>query len=349
MSMGSGAPARAAGRPRAGGGRLRELEGVAGRFSRDPKVRVEFLPLLDERFVASPTASSLAPPTRISIPGVARRFHELLPASELFLLPAARHWDPSTGSRRPLPGESHDDNRYVSNDARKEGFSMASASTFDDPGALSGPLAGISFVGGLATGLSLADAPFPLPAAEVKDIQRFFVDNAGPERINVTGQLISAASLAQFSTSVVRLAGRAGRGSKALRAAAIAGGALATASLAASAAAAAALTAAPGRDKDRARFLHRVVFAAGGPVHGAGLALLLGALGLAGLRTGVLPRPLALASLTSAGVDALAPVVLAVPGAAPVIPAGRFPTFVVLGLAGVRLARGSARGTTAGR
>ncbi len=148
--------------------------------------------------------------------------------------------------------------------------------------------------------------------------------------------------------SVARLAGRVGRGSKALRAAAIAGGALATASLAASAAAAAALTAAPGRDEDRARLLHRLVFSAGGAVHGAGLALLLGALGLAGLRTGALPRPLAVAvavaSLTSAGVDALAPVVLAVPGAAPVIPAGRFPTFLVLGLAGVRLARGSGAG-----
>jgi hypothetical protein len=221
---------------------------------------------------------------------------------------------------------------------------MEIASTFDDPRALSGPLAGVSFVGGLATGLSLADAPFPLPGADVKDIQRFFVDNAGPERINVTGQLVSAASLAQFSASVARLAGRGGRGSKALRTAAIAGGALATASLAASAAAAAALTAAPGRDGKRARFLHRFVFTAGGPVHGAGLALLLGALGLAGLRAGALPRPLAIASLTTAGVDALAPVVLAVPRAAPVIPAGRFPTFVVLGLAGALLARGSASG-----
>jgi hypothetical protein len=221
---------------------------------------------------------------------------------------------------------------------------MENASTFDDPGALSGPLAGVSFVGGLATGLALADAPFPLPGADVKDIQRFFVDNAGPERINVTGQLVSAASLAQFSASVARLAGRGGRGSKALQAAAITGGALATASLAAAAAAAAALTAAPGRNSKRARFLHRFVFTAGGPVHGAGLALLLGALGLAGLRTGALPRPLAIASLTTAGVDALAPVVLAVPGAAPVIPAGRFPTFVVLGLAGARLARSSASG-----
>jgi hypothetical protein len=114
--------------------------------------------------------------------------------------------------------------------------------------------------------------------------------------------------------------------------------------LAASGAAGAALTTAPGRDQDRARSLHRFLFAAGGPVHGAGLALLLGALGLAGRRTGALPRPLTTAALASAGVDALAPVVLAVPKAALVIPAGRFPTFIVLGISGARLARSTAAG-----
>jgi hypothetical protein len=190
---------------------------------------------------------------------------------------------------------------------------VAHTARLEDPGALGGVLTGVSFVGGLATGLSLADAPFPRPGAEIKDVQRFFQGDAGPERINVGGQLLSAASLAVFSASVARLAGRTGRGSRALQAMAITGGALASLSLAASATAAAALTAGPGRDEDRARSLHRFVFAAGGPVHGAGLALLLGALGLAGRRTGALPGPLTTASLASAGVDALAPVVLAVP------------------------------------
>jgi hypothetical protein len=221
---------------------------------------------------------------------------------------------------------------------------VAGASRFDDPGALSGVLTGVSFVGGLAAGLSLADAPFPLPGASVRDIQRFFLGNAGPERINLTGQLLSAASLARYSVSVARLAGHTGPGSRALRATAITGGALACGSLAASAAAAAALTAGPGRDEGRARRLHRLLFNAGGPVHGAGLALLLGSLGLAGLRSGRLPQPLAVAALTAAGIDALAPVVLAFPQAAAVIPAGRFPTFVVLGMTGVRLARGPGGG-----
>lgn len=221
---------------------------------------------------------------------------------------------------------------------------MATIPRLDSPGALGGVLTGVSFIGGLATGLSLADAPFPQPGADVKDVQRFFLGSAGPERINVSGQLLSAASLAVFSVSVARLAGRAGPRSRALQVMAIAGGALASVSLAASATAAAALTTGPGRDEDRARSLHRFVFAAGGPVHGAGLALLLGALGLAGRRTGALPRPLTTAALVSAGVDALAPVVLAVPKAALVIPAGRFPTFVVLGISGVRLARGAEAG-----
>jgi hypothetical protein len=223
-------------------------------------------------------------------------------------------------------------------------IAVANAARLDDPGALGGVLTGVSFIGGLATGLSLADAPFPRPGADVKDVQRFFQGDAGPERINVGGQLLSAASLAVFSASVARLAGRAGRGSRTLQAMAIAGGALASLSLAASATTAAALTAGPGRDEIRARSLHRFLFAAGGPVHGAGLALLLGALGLAGRRTGALPRPVTTAALATAGVDALALVVLAIPKAALVVPAGRFPTFIVLGISGVRLARGAGAG-----
>jgi hypothetical protein len=72
-------------------------------------------------------------------------------------------------------------------------------------------------------------------------------------------------------------------------------------------------------------------------VHGGGLALLRSALGVAGLRTGAPPRPLAIAALAAAAVDALAPLVLALPKAALVIPAGRLPSFVIMGIAGYRL------------
>jgi haloalkane dehalogenase len=96
-----------------------------GRFFRDRQVRERFLPLLYQQFVASPSAHEaffglnrdLLPtvasrtanvprlrrfdrPVRIIFgaadpylnAGVARRFHDLLPASELFLLPDARHY-----------------------------------------------------------------------------------------------------------------------------------------------------------------------------------------------------------------------------------------------------------------
>ena len=199
-------------------------------------------------------------------------------------------------------------------------------------------LTGVSFVGGLATGLSLADAPFPQPGADVKDIQKFFQGSSGAERINVAGQLLSAASLAVFSRSVAQLAGCGDpRCSRPLPSPVE-------------------HSPAPrwppprqppphshrkrGRDDDQARSLHRFLFSAGGPVHGGGLALLLSALGLAGLRTGALARPLAIAALAAAAVDALAPFVLALPRAALVIPAGRSPSFVIMGIAGYRLARG---------
>jgi pimeloyl-ACP methyl ester carboxylesterase len=95
-----------------------------GRFMRDAAAREEFLPLLYHQFTATPSAQpaffrlnedllftvrdrtkripqmkAFSPPVRIifgaSDPylnaGVARRFHELFPTSELFLVPGARH------------------------------------------------------------------------------------------------------------------------------------------------------------------------------------------------------------------------------------------------------------------
>jgi hypothetical protein len=221
------------------------------------------------------------------------------------------------------------------------GDNFRASPSFRDPGALSGPLAGVSFVGGVAGAMALADSPYPRPGSEPAELRRYFRGSSGAARLSVVGQLVSARSLAWFAVSVARLAARSGRGSRGLQAAALAGGGLAAASLATSALLSAALTGRRGEQDASAAALHRLMFAAGGPVHGAGYGVLVGSLGLAGLRTGELPRPLALAGLASAAAGLLSPLYFVAKPAAWFLPAGRFSGLLVSGIAGVRLGRRS--------
>jgi hypothetical protein len=220
---------------------------------------------------------------------------------------------------------------------------MRSAATAPpDHGALSGPIAGISFIGGIGAANALADLPYPRPGTDPADVRRYFTQNPGPTRLSAIGQTISAVALARFTASVVRLAGRTGRGSRALQTAAVTGGALAAASLAASAACTAALSGRWGR-RDSAAALARRGFLAGGVIHSPAFGILVGTLGLAGLRTGELPRPVAITALASASASLLAPLYLVAEPLAWFIPAGRFPGLVATGIAGTRLAQGRGR------
>jgi hypothetical protein len=216
----------------------------------------------------------------------------------------------------------------------------AAATAPTDRGALSGLVAGLSFIGGIGGANALADRPHPRPGSTPGQIRQYFTQNAGPTRLSAVGQAISAVALARFSGSVARLAGRAARGSRALQTAAVAGGALAAASLAASAGYTAALSGQWGRREDSAVALARREFLAGGVLHSPAFGILLGVLGLAGLRTGELPRPVAVTALASASACLLSPLYLVAEPLAWFIPAGRFPGLVVSGIAGVRLARG---------
>ncbi|MEU4424411.1 hypothetical protein AB0F81_27645, partial [Actinoplanes sp. NPDC024001] len=90
------------------------------------------------------------------------------------------------------------------------------APTSADPGAWSGALAGVSFVGGVASALALADSPYPRPGADVAAVQSYFRGSRGAARVSVAGQLVSAVALGRFTASVARLAERSGRRSRAL-------------------------------------------------------------------------------------------------------------------------------------
>ncbi len=74
-------------------------------------------------------------------------------------------------------------------------------------------------------------------------------------------------------------------------------------------------------------------------MHGAGFGVLVGALGLAGMRTGELPRPLAIVGLTSAAAGALSPLYFVTGRAVWLIPAGRFSGLLVSGIAGAQRSR----------
>ena len=154
--------------------------------------------------------------------------------------------------------------RTIQTNAAKD--SVRVSPSFGDPGALSGTLAGGSFVGGVAGAMALADSPYPRPGSEPAEIRRYFRGNAGAARLSVVGQLISAASLARFTASVARLAARSGRDSRGLRAAALASGGLAAASLATSALLSAALTGGRGEQKASAAALHRLMSPGSGSV-----------------------------------------------------------------------------------
>jgi hypothetical protein len=210
-----------------------------------------------------------------------------------------------------------------------------------DPGALTGPLSGLGFVASLVALNALSDARYPMPGADAASIRRYFSQEHGAARIGAGAQLVCAASLARFSKSAAALAGRARPGSRWLRAASVAGGAVSAASLAASALFTVTLTTGRAeRDRD-AEALYRLMFVSGGPVHGIGLGLLVGSLGLAGLRTGALPTRLSKAALASSVAGGLSPMALVGKAGLAFIPLGRLSALVVSGIAGVRLARGA--------
>jgi hypothetical protein len=125
-------------------------------------------------------------------------------------------------------------------------------------------------------------------------------------------------------------------GSRDLRAASVTGGALATASLATSALTTVTLTTKSAEQDSSADTLYRLMSVTGGPVHGIGLGLLTGSLGLAGLRTSELPRRLSKARVLGRG-RAL-PARTRRPGLL-FTPLGRLSALAISAVAGVRLAR----------
>jgi len=211
--------------------------------------------------------------------------------------------------------------------------------TVPDRGAMSGITSAASFLTGLIGANIWSAVPYPRPHSSPDRIRAFFRTDPRPARLSAAGQLVSAVTLGRFTVSAARLAHHTNPMSRRLPAAAVAGGATATASLVASAVYTALLTTDRADDDETALSMHRRAFLAGGVVHGVGYGLLVGALGLAGRRAGVLSPALADVAFASAAAGLLTPLYLVAEPAAWLIPLGRFSGFLVVGRAAAQLAR----------
>jgi hypothetical protein len=208
-----------------------------------------------------------------------------------------------------------------------------------DARAISGLVTGVSFVAAIVGAMRLAKDPFPRPGAPVDEVRRYYSDSIVAARFSVVGQAVSILSLATFTSSVSRLAGRSDRAPRALRVAAIASGTAAAASLATAAATHASLTGPRERDDRTTAAMARRVFVAGGPVHGVFYGVFTGVLAIAAQRAGLLRRPGVVTGVVSAAAGVLSPLYFKWENAGWLIPIGRFSGYVLGGIVGVRLAR----------
>lgn len=205
-------------------------------------------------------------------------------------------------------------------------------------GALGGLVAGLGFFGGIAATKATEKSEYPRPGTPPEEVHKYFSESTTAARLSVAGHAVSTTGLARFTGAVAALAGRSGRGGGALRAAALTGGAFAVATQVLSASATALLTT-PDNHLQTTKDLREVSYHLGGHLHGVGFGLLTGALGVAGLRTGEVPRPVAIAALVAAPLGVLGPLTLFKKQTMVLLPVGHLLSLLVSGAAGVALAR----------
>lgn len=209
-------------------------------------------------------------------------------------------------------------------------------------GALGGLLAGLGFFGGIAATKATEKSEYPRPGTAPEEVQKYFTESTTAARLSVLGHAVSASGLARFTGTVAGVAKRSGKGSGALRAAAWTGGTFAVATQVLSASSTLLLT-----SKDNhlqtTKDLREVSYHIGSHVHGVGFGLLTGALGLAGLRSGELPKPVAIASLAISPLTLLGPLTLLKKKTMIALPIGHLLSLIVSGTAGVALTRNRAK------
>jgi hypothetical protein len=189
---------------------------------------------------------------------------------------------------------------------------------------------------GLVIGVALAGV-MPLPYGSATAIQDYVAGHhaaAVAIAVGTFGSSIPLAIYAATASARLRQLGITAPGATI----ALAGGLLASAGLALSSLTAWTLSR-PEVTSDRAlvRALYYLTYLTGGPWHVVALGLLIAGIAVPGLVVGLLPRPVAWAGLTIAGLAELTTLVLIWPDLSPLLPVARFTGLIWLIVAGAML------------
>jgi hypothetical protein len=201
------------------------------------------------------------------------------------------------------------------------------------------------FAGGLMASVIIASGKtFPSPYVPGGDIGAYFRAHHGAVRVIAFSQLGTAVPLAIYAATMSARLRNLGIRAPGATIAQV-GGVLAAGWLGVSAMASWALSE-PGVTSSGplVRALQDVSFAAGGPGHVAGLGLLIAGIAVPGLLVRLLPRWLAIAGLVIGVISEFSTLTLLLPGAAVLVPIGRFAGYAWLIAAGFLLPRTRATG-----
>lgn len=212
-----------------------------------------------------------------------------------------------------------------------------------DVGGLGGPLAGLLFTTAIAGAGRLAKDPFPAPGSSAEIIRTYYRGSALAARFNVACQALSVLAQTRYVVAMAHVASRHPTHPRLLTGTVLLSGGVAVALLAASATIQASLTAPEDRTDAEVLATTRRVFVTGGPVHGVANGILTAATAAAARDTGLLGKTGARLGLLSAVANLITPAYFRWEPTGWLIPIGRFSSYLLSGVIGVRLATGRAR------
>ncbi|MGP4022526.1 hypothetical protein [Actinomadura sp. 3N407] len=207
-----------------------------------------------------------------------------------------------------------------------------------DAGGLGGPVAGLMFTTAIAGAGRLAGDPFPAPGSSPEVIRTYYSGSARAARFNAICQTLSLLAQARYVAAMVRVASRHPTHPRLLGGTVLVAGGAAVAALATSATTQASLTVPKERTDTEVLATTRRVFVTGGPVHGVANGVLTAATVVAARQKGLLGRTGEGLGLLSAVANLITPAYFRWEPAGWLIPIGRFSSYLVSGVIGVRLA-----------